>query len=468
MGKDGNIPLKNQLVVMKKRLVQELSKKKGGEFDVNVEIRTHLEKGNLEGAFTLIDKINKEYMADSMTMDLEKKISHLISLCGDLRGKYDIGQIKSNKMAHAEDAKEGQIDQGIDIHDISKNLIECPIIMDEDVPQILVDECEPILVGVEKSIVDDISACPLRILNYPEVKAKLKARLSNFIGVKYGDKFLKNPFTQRKLLGAIPLGCHKSHVKVGDYTIAKMFSDGKILGNLNLFYAAIWHIIKENEIEYLKEIEKNATEHLVFRLKNSKTMASLCGLAQFVTTQLNTDLAVWFCVNSCYLNQPTNRDTFRYHVYNMEPLIEITKTLGYPIHKGVNEHLARTKSVLSTLAGFKKLNASQKVSFKEAIRGLYQNSIQINPKSIGKDFLKIETSIHFVPIDGDASKENIEKIIKLLPKAMRNLPIDEIVHIGGLIDAQKLASDIFIDFNFKADPLPKSTVNWDYGLKDSK
>ena len=33
---------------------------------------------------------------------------------------------------------------------------------------------------------------------------------------------------------------------------------------------------------------------------------------------------------------------------------------------------------------------------------------------------------------------------------MRNLPIDEIVQIGQLIDSQKLASDIFIDFNFKA------------------
>jgi len=39
--------------------------------------------------------------------------------------------------------------------------------MDEDVPQILVDECEPLFVGIEKNIVDDISACPLRILNYP-------------------------------------------------------------------------------------------------------------------------------------------------------------------------------------------------------------------------------------------------------------------------------------------------------------
>lgn len=180
-----------------------------------------------------------------MTTDLEKRVSHLINLCGDLRGKYNINQIKSNKMAYAQDAKEGKIDAEVEAHDISKNLIECPIILDEDVPQILVDEGEPILLGLQKFIVDDIAACPLRVLNYPEVKAKLKSRLSNYMGVKYTDKLLKNPFTQKKLVGAIPLGCHKSHVTVGNYTIAKMFSDGKILGNLNMFYAAIWYIIKE-------------------------------------------------------------------------------------------------------------------------------------------------------------------------------------------------------------------------------
>lgn len=192
-----------------------------------------------------------------MTTDLEKQISHLINLCGDLRGKYDINQIKSNKMAIAKDAKEGALEQ-VEVNDLSKNPIQCPIIMDEDVPQILVDECEPVFVGVQKNIVDDISACPLRILNYPEVKAKLKARLSNYMGVKYADKFMKNPFTQNKLLGAIPLGCHKSHIEVGNCTIAKMISGGKILGNLNMFYAAIWYIIKEKEIQYLQDIQKNA------------------------------------------------------------------------------------------------------------------------------------------------------------------------------------------------------------------
>lgn len=114
----------------------------------------------------------------------------------------------------------------------------------------------------------------------------------------------------------------------------------------------------------MKEIEKNATEHLIFRLKNTKTMASLCGLAQFVTTELNSDLAVWYCVNSGILNQPTDRDTFRFHVFNMNPLIDIVKALGYPIDKGVFDHLGRTKSVLSTLSWFKKISNNEKKSFK--------------------------------------------------------------------------------------------------------
>ena len=44
-------------------------------------------------------------LEDKTGLELEAKIAHLISLCGDLRGKYDLNQIKSNKMAIAKDAK---------------------------------------------------------------------------------------------------------------------------------------------------------------------------------------------------------------------------------------------------------------------------------------------------------------------------------------------------------------------------
>lgn len=58
-----------------------------------------------------------------------------------MRGQYSLGEIKSNKMATAQTASTGEIDKNQDITDLSKNPIECPIVMDEDIPQILVDEC---------------------------------------------------------------------------------------------------------------------------------------------------------------------------------------------------------------------------------------------------------------------------------------------------------------------------------------
>jgi hypothetical protein len=50
-----------------------------------------------------------------MTSSLEKKVSHLINLCGDLRGQYSIGQIKSNKMAIAASTKEAVLDQTVEL-----------------------------------------------------------------------------------------------------------------------------------------------------------------------------------------------------------------------------------------------------------------------------------------------------------------------------------------------------------------
>jgi hypothetical protein len=49
--------------------------------------------------------MSKKYLCDNTGTGLEERISHLINLCGDLRGHYNIGQIKSNKMATAFIAK---------------------------------------------------------------------------------------------------------------------------------------------------------------------------------------------------------------------------------------------------------------------------------------------------------------------------------------------------------------------------
>ena len=113
MGKDGNIPLKNQLVMMKNRLVKELSKQKSGENDVNKIMRGCLEEGNLEGALEIGRRMTKAYYSNEIVVNLEKKISHLINLCGDLRGKYSLDEIQSNKMSRAVIAEEGKLNKEI-------------------------------------------------------------------------------------------------------------------------------------------------------------------------------------------------------------------------------------------------------------------------------------------------------------------------------------------------------------------
>ena len=468
MGKEGNIPLKNQLVSMKTRLVKELSKKMTKEVNFGQEMREYLEKDNFEAAIEIAARMSKEYFSDSVTTDLEKKVSHLINLCGDLRGKYDIGQIKSNKMATAQTAIEGKLDKEVEVSDLSKNPIECPIILDEDVPQILIDECEPFLLNVEKHIVDDIAACPLRILNYPDLKAKFKSSLSTFTGVKYSDKLLKNPFTQNRLLGAIPLGTHKSHVAVGNFTIAKLIAGGKIMGNLNMYYAVIWYLINEGEIEFLNPIKENATEHLLFRMKNSSTMASMCGLAQFVTTQIPTDVAVWYCVSSGYLNQPTDRDTFRFHFPNLEPMIKIVKALKYPLDKGLKSHFLRTKTLMTMLSRFKKFTTHEKKEFKTWCRGFYQRGFFIDSTKVSEKFKELEVCPSFIPIDGEPEPDQVKNIYEKFPKYCLDIPVEELYHITTLLDAQKSASDIFLDYNIKVPPLPKAEINWCYGLKEDK
>lgn len=100
MGKDGNLPLKNQLVSLKTRLVKELSKKLG-KGDFSSKLRAKLEVQDLTESLDMIKNMATRYFEESGTGDLEKKISYLISLCGDMRGQYNLGQIKSNKMATA-------------------------------------------------------------------------------------------------------------------------------------------------------------------------------------------------------------------------------------------------------------------------------------------------------------------------------------------------------------------------------
>lgn len=338
--------------------------------------------------------------------------------------------------------------------------------MDEDVPQILVDECEPFLLGVEKFIVDDINACPLRLLNYPDLKKKFKARLSNFTGVKFCDKLLKNPYTQNRLLGAIPLGTHKSHMTVGNHTIAKMVSGGKVMGNLNMYYAVLWIIVHEDEIEYLKPIKANLTEHLLFRLKSTQTMASMCGLSQFVSTQVSTDLALWYVVNSGFLNNPVEKDTFRFHLYNLQHMAKLVEVLDYPVDEGFQRHYLRTKALYFFMDKYKKSSKAQKTTMMNLFKGLNQKGFFVDTANLDKKFKESEVCSEFILVDGPADNAQKMAVRSKFPSFCQGLTDSDLIYVAALIDDHKQSEEIFMDYNVVVPDLPQPQVNWKYGQSE--
>lgn len=464
MGKSGDPIIKEKLIKLKKHLAHKLAEQanKSSE-NYGQNIRIELESGNFDSALLIAKAMTDKYFSSNIGMEIEKKFGYLINLCGDLRGQYSIGSIRSNRMATAENVKEEKSTQvEIEINDLIGKIVECPITMDIDVPQIMiVNVGEPILANIDKHIVDDIISCPLRILNYPEIVAKLKPAISQWTGIQINDNLERNPFTKQELIGTIPLGSCAQHVDCGNYTISKLFTSGKLLGNLHMYWAVIWYLIKQDTWAYLSEIKDQATEHLIYRLKSSETFTSLTGLPQYVLTKVPTDVAVWYCVNSCLLKPPTDRDTCRLHLFNMEPMLSILKELRYSVPQQTIKQLTRTKVLMSMLSMSKKSNEQ----FRNKMICLVQNAIKLNLDDIYDDVKKLEGTIQWIPIDGPASQDQVNQILSSLPGFFSELSINELVGISKMVDASKSASNIELPFDWIPEQV-SPIINWPvYGLK---
>lgn len=461
MGRQGDPATKELLLKMKKNLTKELSSKNTDK-NFGVSIRKELLDENFNSAIDIAKLMTMDYFSSDIGMDIEKKVGYLVSLCGDLRGQYSIDGIRSNRMIRADDVKV-QTDSKVDIEisDLTSNPIECPIMMDEDVAQIMISvPDEPVLANFDKRIVEDIASCPLRILNYPDVVAKLKKSIGQYIGTQAGNRIDVNPFTNQQLLGTIPLGKCKQHTQCGDYTIARLFSSGKIMGNINLYYAVIWYLIKNGDFEYLNDIKEQCSEHLIWRLTNSSTNASLCGLPQYVLTKVPTDVAIWYCVNSGMLNQQTDRDTLRFHLFNLDVMIDILTVLKYPVSEQALEQVNKTKVLLSMLSIVKK----NKIDFENRIRCLYQNAIKINLNNLTDKFKEVEDVVSWVPIDGPASTDQVAEIMNTFPTYYNKLSIDELVGLASMVHPNKSANDIELGTGWSAKKITHK-INWSYGLK---
>ena len=73
---------------------------------------------------------------------------------------------------------------------------------------------------------------------------------------KSGHPLEVSPMTRKKIIGILPLGESKEHVKAADWTLMQLISGGKNLGDRNLWFSIIWLLVKRKQYPYLNDVEE--------------------------------------------------------------------------------------------------------------------------------------------------------------------------------------------------------------------
>ena len=192
IGTIGNSIIRDDLIAMKDRIIRDESSRVhtipsatvGGK---RVTLRDHLQLGDTEAALVYIKTIINDYYNDNDIV-WSKDIDRLISAAtGALRDTFSlisspVDRAYEVKPVYTEELSYEQTADGVNAW--KRMFDELTGKAPPTVMSIIFSEGEPILTDVDKSIVTDITSCPLNFLNYPELITRLSERICSFVSVE--------------------------------------------------------------------------------------------------------------------------------------------------------------------------------------------------------------------------------------------------------------------------------------------
>lgn len=123
-------------------------------------------------------------------------------------------------------------------------------------------------------------------------------------------------------------------------------------------------------------------------------------------------------------------------------------------------HYNRTKALFSFLSVYKTMRSEHdRKTLQNMLIGLYQNGVFINAKNLCKKFVDTETCSLFVPVDGPASQEQVEKIRNMLGEKYtftKALTDEELFFMAKFADPKKNISQTPLDYNIDIPALPQA------------
>lgn len=360
--------------------------------DDGLLVQEYLIKEDYDNAIKLIKKIENDFNNNNPKNDIYSKFDRLLSLCDDRR---NTGYSLYNKINNSKNMEEIKPVEDIDISNYS---FEDPVLLEIDVPQLLLLENNELL--FDDKTLKQLIENPLSILQNEELKNNISNRIGHCLGIKITNKINYDPFTRQKIIGTIPLTIdNEQHLKVGNYGLYKLFTNGKIIGNVNLYYIILWKIIKENKCKYLNDYIDIIDNHLIYRLRNSKTYISIQGLPVYNRTIVPLDVALYYIMNSGNINL----NILKIHLFNTDIIEDIVVNL---LKYKINEKDLKY------------------ITIQKVIASMIKNNYEKKMKCLLNSYI-----YDYIPIDIEINNKEYNNILDELPNYFKKLNKNEILYI---------------------------------------
>ena len=423
-----NRDLRDRLLKLQARLLHSISQKATGRSQNYISnYEKALTSSNVDDTLSAMRVLNSEYKHDmdseNIGRDVQTKISALIESC-EQYGIYSMSTIHDRyaRASAASAVNFSALPSSIaipptveiiqTIHDREyTEVFTCPILFTSDEPILLLAEkTDSVLDILSQTQKDAAINFPLTICQIPQATEHIADTIDHCIGyhayydIERGYMIDKSPYTRRKLSGALTLNTNAKHIAAANYMLYKLFTNGKKIGNPNLWFGCLWTVIMTHpKLAYLRD-NKAFINALNINLKerflspNYTTSISLSDQPSHPTYRVRTASALWY-VSHDYLITKIN-DKTRGIIFSWHTIRRILAALGIKCHPDNNINM-------KYLAAFSFL-----FSKKDRIR-YYMNIID---SLVQNHIWTSETS--YIPLDGDTKEPHW----KLLPGYFSGIP----------------------------------------------
>ena len=451
MGTSGNSTIKTSLVILKNRIISSKSNNTEGISELS-DIKTTPNPENLGRVWNLY------YFGG--TSSWEKTLDKYFSWCsGSLGSSFDRKTINREQQKLVTPPPAPEIVELVQKDDKDKpHAFECPVSLDDsDNPVILVKTGSLFkFLGDNKGLKEALTNCPLDALNNPIVLEYMKGLLDNVISMETYKELIehgmsdKSPLTREDIMGCICLGSHDSHVKFTNSVLRQCLTNGKRLGNVDLWFAVIYIMIAEKRlVPHLEEYVPYMREHMIYRLETSTTYMCLSGLPTYPTYRMPLKIALWSVLSASAVTDNPKHEPIRLHLSYASAILYLIGLVGLLVPEGVTAYITRLECLRWLLNEKKKGD-------RETIENIV--------KALGHNFILLPNG-RYVFIDGTPTEQQIMSIKMKLPGMFDLLSAKEILYLNSICDTNKTESGIDYHMRKKPEGIKMGAKMWEYGTK---